>query len=328
VGAARAVAEEPVGDGALIRVCRPGDRGSIERLGHPPAIADMFCPPRSRRIAWRLLGTRAVSLLAQEAGTGSALGSVQFVRSRRSPDTWMFGHWRILAGRRRQGWGRRILAEGLRLLPQIRRLYSLVDVDNEASMAAHRRLGFEAGSALWGSAPLGVLSTIGPATPALRLEPVAGRDWSVVFAIYARSMGSLWLRLFPGLGQGSFLGGERGGLRAGVIAVARGLSGSVALSVRAARTPADRPAAGFVLWEGAGVTLFAEPATCDQAFLARVALQLLGQGARRDLEVELRGLPRLLTERPGPIRLRALMGMPDVPTQWGRGLDGEGTPPQ
>ncbi|HKB08845.1 MAG TPA: hypothetical protein VKF61_11245, partial [Candidatus Polarisedimenticolia bacterium] len=64
--------------------------------------------------------------------------------------------------------------------------------------------------------------------------------------------------------------------------------------------------------------------TCDQAFLARVALQLLGQGARRDLEVELRGLPRLLTERPGPIRLRALMGMPDVPTQWGRGPNGAG----
>jgi hypothetical protein len=328
VGAGRAVAGEPAGEEALIRVCRPRDRALIERLGHPTAIADMFCPPRLRRILWRLVGTRAVSLLAQETGTGSVLGSVQFVRSRRSPDTWMFGHWRTLAGRRRQGWGRRILAEGLRLLPQIRRLYSLVDAANEASIAAHRRLGFEAGRALWGSAPLGLLSTVGPATPALRLEPVAGRDWPLVFAIYARSMGSLWLRLFPGLGQQSFLGEQRGGLRAGVIAVARGLSGSVALSVRAGRTSADGPAAGFVLWEGAAVTLFADPERCDQAFLARVALQLLAQGARRDREVELRGLPRDLEERPGPIRLRTLMAMPDVPTQWGQGPDGGETSPQ
>ena len=50
VGAARAVAEQPVGDKALIRVCRAGDRASIERLGHPPAIADMFCPPRSQNV--------------------------------------------------------------------------------------------------------------------------------------------------------------------------------------------------------------------------------------------------------------------------------------
>jgi hypothetical protein len=306
----------PVGDGALIHICRPEDRGLIERLGHPPAVARILCPPPSRRIAWRLLGTRAVSFLAEEAGTGTALGSVQFVRSRRSPDTWMFGHWRTLTARRRQGWGRRILEGGLRLLPQIRRLYSFVDLDNETSIAAHQRLGFEAGRALWGRVPLGVLSTIGPPTPALRLEPVGRRDWPVVFAIYARAMGSLWLRLFPGFGPKSFLERERGGLRAGVIAVARGPSGSKALNVGLGGAPADRPAAGFVLWEGTGVTLFVDPDACDPALLARMALQLLGQGARRDLDIELRGLPRLLAERPGPIVLRALMAMPDVPTQW------------
>jgi hypothetical protein len=74
--------------------------------------------------------------------------------------------------------------------------------------------------------------------------------------------------------------------------------------------------AGFVLWEGAAATLFAEPDACDPAFLARVALQIVAQGARRDDTIELRGLPRSLKGHPGPIGLQVLMGMPDVRTQW------------
>ena len=302
----------------LIRLCRPADRASIERLGHEPHVADILCPKSARRLAWRLVGTRAVAVLAEEVGTGAVIGSVQFVRSRRSSDTWMFGHWRVAAARRRQGIGRRILVEGAGLLPQVARLYSYVDWDNDASIAAHERLGFEAGRTLWGKAPLGVLTTVGPATPALRLEPVGARDWPVLFAIYARAMGCLWLRLFPGLGPGNFLGGTLGGLRAGVVAVVRGLPG-VAWSTtdpRAGTTSPDRSVAGFVLWEGEAVTLFADPAVCDHAFLARAALQAIARGARRDLEIGLRGLPRSLPVRPGPIRFQAVMGMPDVMTRW------------
>ena len=304
---------------ALIRLCRPADRASIERLGHPPHVADILCPRPARRLAWRLLGTRAVPVLAEEEGTGAVVGSVQFVRSRRSPDTWMFGHWRVAAARRREGIGRRMLVEGMRLLPpQVARLYSYVDWDNDASIAAHERLGFESGRTLWGKAPLGVLTTVGPATPALRLEPVGLRDWPVLFTIYTRAVGSLWLRLFPELGPRNFLGGTLGGLRAGVVAVARGQSGAAwsTLAPRAGTGTPDRSVAGFVLWEGEAVTVFADPAACDHGFLARAALQVMARGARRDLEIGLRGLPRSLAVRPGPIGLQVLMGMPDVMTRW------------
>jgi hypothetical protein len=86
--------------------------------------------------------------------------------------------------------------------------------------------------------------------------------------------------------------------------------------VRAAAASADRSIAGFVLWVGRAATLFAEPEACDPALLARVALQIVAQGARRDDEIELRGLPRSLAGRPGPIAFQVLMGMPDVRTQW------------
>jgi len=306
------------GDGVRVRLCRPADRGSIERLGHPPTVAGMLCPPPARRIAWRLLGTRAVTFLAEEAGTGAVVGSAQFVRSRRSPGTWIFGHWRVAAGRRRLGIGRRILAEGMRRLPEVTRLYSHVELDNDASNAAHERLGFEVGRTLWGSAPLGVLSTIGPATPALRLEPVGTRDLPVLFAIHARAMGSLWLRLFPSLGPRTFLGGTRGGLRAGAVAVACGGQGTAwgARATGASAISGDGSVAGYLVWEGSAVTLFADPDACDHALLARVALQVIAQGGRRDLEIGLRGLPRSLAVRPGTIVLQELMGMPDVKTQW------------
>src|SRR3989442_14076529 len=132
--------------GALIRLCRPADRASIERLGPPPPVADILCPRPARRLAWRLLGTRAVPVLAEEEGTGAVVGSVQFVRSRRSPDTWMFGHWRVAAARRREGVRRRMPVEGIALLPpQVPRLYSYVVCGNASSSSSHAAAGVHGG---------------------------------------------------------------------------------------------------------------------------------------------------------------------------------------
>jgi len=117
-------------------------------------------------------------------------------------------------------------------------------------------------------------------------------------------MGSLWLRLHPGIGPRNFLDGAPGGLRAIAVAVARGAPA------------ATGAAAGLVVWAGAGPVLFADPDVCDAGFLARSALQILANGSRRDDEIRLRGLPRSLADRPGPIRFQELMGMPDVRTQW------------
>ncbi len=284
----------------MIRACRARDREGLLRLGHAPAVGDILCPSLARRIAWRLRGTRSLAAVVVERGTGPLLGSVQFLRSRRDRATWMFGHWRVVAGRRREGIGRRLLRDGVRLLPAGARLYSYVDWGNEASIAAHEQCGFEASRTLHGSAPLGVLSTIGPATPALRLEPAGGGDRAVLFGLYARAMGSLWLRLFPGLRPRNFLAGRFGGFRVALVAMARS---------------AVRPA-GFVLWERSSLTFFADPAACDAALLARVALHVIALGAKRDATLELRGLPRPLLARPGPIAAQVLMGMPDVAMHW------------
>ena len=301
IDAKQAVA--PPGD-IVLRVCGAGDRASIERLGHPPAVAAILCPSLTRRVVWRLSGTRALSVAAVEGRAGTVVGCVQFLRSRRSPHTWMFGHWRVAPAIRRRGIGRRLILEGTRRLPEALRLYSYVEGDNDGSKEAHARLGFEAGRTLRGSATLGALSTIGATTPALRLDPVRAGDWDVLFAMYVRSMGSLWLRLHPGIGPRNFLEGAPGGLRAVAVAVARG--GRKAMG----------PAVGLVVWAGAGPVFFADPAVCDQGLLARVALQILAKGSSRDDEIRLRGLPRSLAERPGPIRFQELMGMPDVRTQW------------
>jgi L-amino acid N-acyltransferase YncA len=301
IGRGQGVVAQPAG--FVVCVCGPGDRASVERLGHPPAVAAILCPSVSRRIGWRLSGTRALSVAAVQERTRTVLGCVQFLRSRRSPHTWMFGHWRVAPASRRRGIGRRLLQEGLRLLPEVRRLYSYVEWENDGSKEAHARLGFEAGRTLRGSATLGALSTIGAATPALRLDAVRTRDWDLLFGIYARAMGSLWLRLHPGLGPRNFLDGAPGGLRAIAVAVARGL-------------PAEGSSAALVVWAGAGPILYADPEVCDHGLLARSALQILAKGSRRDDAIRLRGLPRSLAGRPGPIRLQELMGMPDVRTQW------------
>src|SRR5437762_2638271 len=153
----------PPPDPIVLRLCGAGDRASVERLGHPPAVAAILCPSLPRRMAWRVSGTRAVSVAAVERRTGAVLGCVQFLRSRRSPHTWLFGHWRVAPAVRKRGIGRRLLLEGVRGLTGARRLYSYVEWDNEGSKEAHARLGFESGSTLRGSAPLGALSTIGAA---------------------------------------------------------------------------------------------------------------------------------------------------------------------
>ena len=305
--------------GVLVRACGPADRASIERLGHPPGVSRVLCPSLPHRVAWSLSGTRARSVVATDGRTGAVLGCVQFVRSRRSPDTWMFGHWRVLAARRQQGIGRKLLADGLRRLPEARRLYSFVECDNDVSRAAHERLGFEAGRTLRGTATLGALSTLGAATPALRLRRAGTRDWEGLFGIYARAMGCLWLRLFPGIGPRNFLGGARGGVRALAIAVARethagGTGGhTVQPWIDRAR---DGTAVGFVVWHAKGPTFYADPEVCDPGLLARAAIQILARGSRRDDEIRLRGLPRPLAGRPGPITLQVLMGMPDIRAQW------------
>jgi RimJ/RimL family protein N-acetyltransferase len=287
-----------------LRVCGPADRAAIERLGHPPAVAAILCPSLPLRMLWRLSGTHALSVAAVEERTGMVLGCVQFLRSRRSPHTWMFGHWRVVPAMRRRGVGRRLIQEGSRRLPGASRLYSYVERDNDGSKEAHARLGFEAGRTLRGNASLGALSTIGPTTPALRLDPVRRRDWDVLFAIYVRAMGTLWLRLHPGIGPRNFLEGAPGGLRAISVAIARG------------SRETKGPAAGLVVWAGAGPVFFADPTVCDHGLLARVALQIMAKGSRRDDEIRLRGLPRSMGDRPGPIRFQELMGMPDVRTQW------------
>jgi L-amino acid N-acyltransferase YncA len=295
--------------GVLVRACGPADRASIERLGHPPDVARILCPSLPHRFVWRISGTRARSVVATDGRTGAVLGCVQFVRSRRSPDAWMFGHWRVLAARRQQGIGRTLLEEGLRQCPETRHLYSYVESDNEISRAAHERLGFEAGRTLRGTATLGALSTLGAATPALTLRPAGARDWDALFGIYARAMGCLWLRLFPGIGPRNFLVGARGGVRALAIAVARE-SPAGSTSTRAGA------AAGFVVWRASGPTFYADPEFCDPGLLARAAIQILARGSRREDEVRLRGLPRSLAGRPGAIMLQELMGMPDIRTQW------------
>lgn len=296
-----------------IRFCRAGDREGIQRLGHPPAVGEILCPPIARRIVWRARGTLSRSVVAVDLRTRALLGCVQFLRSRRDRETWLFGYWRVAAGRRREGIGRAILRDGLSLLPAGARLYSYVDWGNEVSIAAHERCGFEAGRTLLGSAPLSVLSTIGPATPAMRLEPAGFGDSSVVFGLYARAMGSLWFRLFPRLRPGRFLPRRFAGFRVVLLAMSRDAE-------RAAGRSGDGHAGsgpvGLVVWEGESLTLFVDPAACDAALLARVALQLTALGARRESTLEIRGLPRTFLVRPGPIDVQVLMGMPDPRTQW------------
>ena len=303
-------------DSVRVRPARSSDNRAIARLGHPSEVAGILSPPPGRLLQWRLTGTPVRSFVAIDRRDEALIGSVQFVRSRGYTGTWMFGHWRVASSQRRRGIGRRLLEEGMEQLPDARRLYSFISADNSVSIAAHGRLGFEPGRTLWGSATLASLSTLGPPAPAVVIAGVRGGDRDALFGSYARSMGTLWLRLFPGMGPRSFLEGAVGGLGAVGVALVRAQPVADAGVGRAAGNTAKPVLAGFVVWEGPGATFFAEPALCDPGLLARVATGILRLGARRDRRINLRGLPASFADRQGPVELQVLMGMPDVATQW------------
>jgi hypothetical protein len=251
---------------------------------------------------------RVVGLVAEGQERDGILGSIQFVRHRREPGTWMFGHWRVSSPQRRAGVGRLLVCEGLRRLPEIRRLYSFVEWNNEASIAAHNRLAFEAAPELWGRAALGPLSTLGPPPPAMRLDRVRTRGSEFVRSLFLRSMGPLWSGLFPGLSS-------RGD--PGPACAPWDLRGRLTLLWRKMSTRAwsagasDGPKA-LLVRTGRDATLYLDPAECDPGLLARVALAMLSIGFERGQEVELRGLSRGLVERGGPIRAQILMGLTEV----------------
>src|SRR5881397_1170870 len=100
-----------------VRFCRPGDRGGLRRLGHPPGVAQLFLPSFARNLGWRLGGVVACGLVAEEAETGEVVGSVHLVRCWREPATWIFEHWRVAAWWRGLGIGGLLLREGVRLVP-------------------------------------------------------------------------------------------------------------------------------------------------------------------------------------------------------------------
>jgi hypothetical protein len=271
-------------------------------------VAQALCSPPLRRLEWALAGTAARGLLAEDAVTGEVLGSVQFVRSRRDSATWIFGHWRVAAALRRAGVGRHLLQRGAGLLPGARRLYSYVDWGNEGSIAAHRRLGFEAAPQIRGAAALGALSTIGAPAPSLRLRPLPAAAAADLFPIYRRAMGDLWLRLFPRLDARTYLrpwgrGADPRRLLANALA---------RLRTRLWTVGPGREAAGVLAWGPSSITLFLDPAACDAGLLARVAIQALGLGAARHRILEMRGLTREVVTRPGPIDARILMGLPRI----------------
>ena len=267
-------------------------------------MAQALSSPLPRRLEWAVSGTAALGLVAEDSATGALLGSVQFVRSRRDAACWMFGHWRVAPALRRRGVGRLLLERGTDLLPGASRLYSYVDWGNEGSIAAHLRLGFEAAPEIRGAAALGALSTIGAPAPALRLTPVPRGAAADLFPVYRRAMGGLWLRLFPRLDAGNFLapwGRSADPRRLLPNLVVRFLTRLWAVGPRTAL-------AGLLAWNPASITLFLDPATCDAALLARVAIQALGLGASRERLLELRGLSREVLARPGPIMAQILMG--------------------
>jgi hypothetical protein len=296
------------GGSIRVRPCRPADCRALEELGHPPGVAQALSGPLLRRLEWALRGTAALGLLAEDAATFSPVGSVQFVRSRRDPATWMFNHWRVAPARRRAGIGRLLLARGAGTLRGLARLYSYVEWGNEGSIAAHLRLGFAASGTLSGEASLGALSTIGGPAPAPRLRPVPWSQTPGLFEVYRRAMGEIWLRLFPGLGPGCFLApwGAAGRPR-------RRLWNAIdRLRTRVFVVECGPERAAFLVRGPDAVTLYVDPAACEAGLLARVANRLLAQGAPRELILEIRGLSPDLLARPGPIAARFLMGMEDA----------------
>jgi hypothetical protein len=251
---------------------------------------------------------RVVGMVAEEPEHKEILGSIQFVRHRRQPGTWMFGHWRVSSPQRRAGVGRLLVCEGLRLLPEIQRLYSFVEWNNDASIAAHTRLGFQAAPELWGRAALGPLSTLGPPPPAVRLDRVPPRGPRFVRSLFRRSMGPLWCALFPGPASSGDPGPACApwDLRGWLSVIWR------RMSTRAWSATTPERVEAILVRTGRNATVFLDPEKCAPGLLARVALAMLSIGFERGQEVELRGLSRGIVERGGPIRAQILMGLTEV----------------
>jgi RimJ/RimL family protein N-acetyltransferase len=290
-----------------IRECYRSDRRSLEHLGHLPDVIETLCPTPFTRLAWALSGTKVRSFVIEEPASGMLPGSVQFVRSRIDSATWMFGHWRVSPEGRGQGTGGALLRGALRHLSGATRLYSLIEPENDASLRAHERLGFERSNRHFGGGPLGFLSTIGPPTPAVQLERVAGGDRQALFGLYQSAMGSLWERLFPGLAATRFLYAAAeppDPVHPGPAAA------SIPDSVMLVHDSDERPA--FLVRSGRRTCLFCDPDRCDTRLLARVASRLLALGAGRDEWLALRGLPGPPGRKPGPIRSWILMGTADL----------------
>jgi RimJ/RimL family protein N-acetyltransferase len=295
--------------GTRVRFSLRDDREGLEALGHPPPVAASLSPSLATRLAWRVTGLRAESLVAEDDRAG-VIGCVQFVRERSDSGTWMFGHWRVAMPWRRRGIGSALIDEGLRLLPEIRRLYSYVDRGNQISISAHLNIGFEMAPEVHGSAPIGALSTIGPATPAIRMEPRRRGDGPRLADLYRRAMGPLWFRLFPGE-RHRFTPALGAGTEGPVLDLLRGLRAGPA---RLAIVSGGGLPVGFVAWRGGAAPpiLYTDPDACDGGLLARVAARLLALGVRRDAEILLRGLPAAFLASSGPISTRVLMGLPDA----------------
>jgi hypothetical protein len=279
-------------------------------LGHPPGVAAILCPRLPERLLRAATGLHASTFVAADPRGGPVVGCIQFVRARVDTGTWLFGYWRVAPGRRRAGIGSRLIVEGIRRLPGVRRLYSFVDWGNEPSIRAQIRLGFELSEEVFASAPLGLLAGIGPSAPGPRIRRAGPGDRRRVDDLYRRAMGPVWERLFPP-GRAAFSMALGGGLEGPVAPLLRALRdgrAGISLVDSGGGTPA------FLVLRGgaAAATLFVDPPACDPALLSRVAARLLAEGIPRDLELGLRGVRRRLLESPGPITARLLMGLPEA----------------
>jgi GNAT superfamily N-acetyltransferase len=290
-----------------IRECRASDRRSLDHLGHFPGVIETLGPTRFTRLAWAIHRTRVLTFVVEDPASGALTGSVQFVRSRIDRGTWMFGHWRVSPDRRGEGIGGALLRGALQRVPGVTRLYSLIEPENEASIRAHDRLGFERSSRYCGGGPLGLLSTIGPPTPAVRLQRVTRRDRRKLFGLYQSAMGSLWGRLFPGLLATRFLHAAD---EPPDLARPRSPSASIPDRVMLVQDSDERPA--FLVRSRRQTCLFSNPERCEAGLVARVASRLLALGAGREEWLTLRGLPRSLARKPGQIRSWVLMGTTDL----------------
>ncbi|HET6277627.1 MAG TPA: GNAT family N-acetyltransferase [Candidatus Polarisedimenticolia bacterium] len=289
-----------------IRESHRDDRRSLENLGHPTDAIETLCPTYFTRLAWAIRGTTVRSFLLENPASGTVVGSVQFVRSRIDRRTWMFGHWRVSSEQRGRGAGGALLRGALARIAGAARLYSLIEAHNERSIRAHERLGFERSSNHCGGGPLGFLSTVGPPAPSVRLLPATAADLPELFALYQRSMGSLWGRLFPGLAAPRFLhAADEPPDPAHPGHPAATIPERVMLV-----SDADEHTA-FVVRSRRRTSLFCDPERCDAGLVARVANRLLALGAGRDEWLALRGLPEHLGPRSGPIRCWLVMGTTD-----------------